>query len=72
MKGDTILDEMAKELRDALVKRGIDPVDHPQDSYPPSTAAFAEYKRRGGSVYKEPNLFIEALVERVKSNGTNE
>jgi hypothetical protein len=65
MEHDKILDEMADQFRTALVQRGLDPKDPPTESRPPSTAAFAEYQRRGGEFYSDPDVFIHALIERV-------
>ena len=63
---DVVLDEMARELRDALIRAGQDPSGPPTGGEPPPTApAWAEYRRRGGRVYTEPEAFIGALIRRV-------
>ncbi len=59
---DPVLKSMATELRGALLAAGLDPTDPPQDSRPPTTAAWTEYQRRGGGQYDDPDDFITALV----------
>jgi acyl-CoA-binding protein len=66
MTTDPILDEMATELRDELIKRGINPGDHPPSETLPSRRAYEEYRRRGGKVYEDADKMGVALVERVK------
>lgn len=61
---DPVLNSMAEELKGALVARGLDPKDPPGGG-PPSSAAFAEYKRRGGIGYESADDFAKDLVERV-------
>lgn len=61
---DPILDEMALELREALIVRGLDPKDPPSGG-PPSEAAFGEYQRRGGVLYAKPDEMVAALVAKV-------
>jgi hypothetical protein len=65
MEHDPILDEMADQLRTALLAAGEDPKSPPTQSRPPSEAAWAEYQRRGGEFYSDPDAFMSALVERV-------
>jgi hypothetical protein len=64
---DPVLDGMAKELHDVLKQKGLDPKHPPQESDPPSATFFAEYRRRGGSLYEDPNEAVTALIERVKT-----
>jgi hypothetical protein len=65
--GDPVLDEMADQFRTALISHGLDPKNPPTESRPPGEAAFAEYQRRGGEVYTDPDQFIKSLIERVGS-----
>jgi hypothetical protein len=65
MEHDKILDEMADEFHTALIAAGANPKEPPADAHPPSAAAFAEYQRRGGEFYSDPDVFIHALIERV-------
>lgn len=63
---DPVLEEMAVELRAALVAAGEDPNDPPGfDDRFPSARAFEEYRARGGKVYSDANTMAEALVRRV-------
>lgn len=62
---DSVLDQMAGELRRALQNRGMDPNTPPDDSSPPPTAAFNEYQRRGGDRYVSADGFVKALIRRV-------
>jgi hypothetical protein len=64
MKGDPVLDGMAVQLRDALVAAGLDH-RNPPPGHPPPEKAFFEYQKRGGAVYKDPVMFVEALVAKV-------
>jgi len=65
--GDPVLFQMAVELRAALVKVGADPSDPPTGSAPPADRAYAEYLKRGGTVYEDKDLFVKSLVESVAS-----
>lgn len=65
--GDPILHTMAAELRAALIAAGADPTSPPDNDNMPADRAFAEYVRRGGTVYTDPHLFARSLVEQVKS-----
>lgn len=65
--GDPIIEEMAKELHDVLVQRGMDPRNPPQGDDMPTQTFFAEYQRRGGTVYTDHKQAAISLVERVKS-----
>ena len=62
---DPILVKMATDLKEALVEHGLDPEHPPEETRPPAKRAFAEYKRRGGTVYNSPGLFVRELVEEV-------
>lgn len=62
---DAILDGMASEIRDALLRRGLDPEDPPQHRRPPAAKAWQEYQRRGGKQDISPDQFVNALVRRV-------
>jgi hypothetical protein len=64
MIGDPVLEEMAMELKNALLRAGADPANPPTGNMP-SERAFAEYQRRGGSVYTNADLMAKSLVERV-------
>jgi hypothetical protein len=64
--GDPVLDEMAKELHDVLVQRGLDPRNPPQGNDMPVDTFYAEYKRRGGNVYTDARGAAVSLIERVK------
>ena len=67
MIGDPVLHEMSLELRNALLQTGADPTNPPANNGPaPAQRAFAEYQRRGGSVYTSPTLFMEELIRKVK------
>jgi hypothetical protein len=57
---------MARELRKALLERGLDPAD-PPDGGPPSEAAFRVYRKHGGKQHTDPDEMVAALVERVAS-----
>lgn len=61
---DDVLESMARDLRTALIRRGLDPAD-PPDGGPPTRAAWAEYQRRGGKMDITPEAFTAALVARV-------
>lgn len=65
MKGDPILEEMAREFRSALVASGADPKNPPDRDDFPTERAFEEYQNRGGTVYSDPNQFVTSLIERV-------
>jgi hypothetical protein len=65
--GDPVLHEMAVELRQALMSRGLDPADPPARDGMPADKAFAEYLKRGGEVYDDKDLFAKSLVESVAS-----
>jgi hypothetical protein len=65
-KRDNVLDGMARELHDQLVARGLDPKNPPgAASEAPNEAAFAEYKKRGGSNYGNAGAFMEGLLAAV-------
>jgi hypothetical protein len=61
---DPILTQMASELRAALEARGLDPKNPPAGG-PPAAAAFAEYEKRGGAGFTDPDAFARALVAEV-------
>jgi hypothetical protein len=63
---DSIVREMADDLRAALVKRGLDPKNPPRDTPPPTQAAFNEYRRRGGRNYTNADTFMADLIDAVK------
>lgn len=69
VKGDPVLEGMADELHEALVSRGMDPKNPPDDENPPLDAFFGEYKRRGGNVYDDPKQAMNSLIEMVKARG---
>lgn len=62
---DAVLDSMARELHMVLKARGLDPKSPPDSANPPTTMAFAEYQKRGGSKHTDPDQFVAALIERV-------
>lgn len=64
--GDPILHEMAAELHAALLARGLNPSDPPV-GISPADKAFAEYLKRGGTVYSDKQHFAKSLVESVAS-----
>lgn len=65
-KRDEVLFGMAKELRDNLVARSLDPKNPPTNAGPPpNEAAFKEYKRRGGSNYGNADAFMAGLLAAV-------
>lgn len=66
---DETRDQMARELYNALIKSGSDPKDPPTESRPPSGAAFADYRRRGGFDYTNPDEFMADLVTRTGEFG---
>lgn len=61
---DSVLDQMASELRAVLVEHGLDPKNPPQGG-PPSARAFQEYQERGGSQFTDAEVMASALVKRV-------
>jgi hypothetical protein len=61
---DEILNDMAGELRDALVRNGLDPKKPPATGKPPPTLAFKEYRRRGGSQQDNADEFLKALIKQ--------
>jgi hypothetical protein len=65
---DPVLEKMAAELAHALLANGLDPSNPPQGSSPPSSKAFAEYKKRGGDQYADPDEMTKELVRLVKTN----
>ena len=62
---DTILEQMASELKSELEQRGLDPTNPPSHSQPPQKLAFAEYQKRGGTQYDSPAKFTQDLVADV-------
>jgi hypothetical protein len=65
---DAILNEMAMELRHALMLRGLDPRHPPEGAGPPPAAkAFAKYQQLGGAQYTDADVFVKDLVAKVKS-----
>lgn len=68
--GDPVLEGMANELCTALIMRGLDPKHPPHESNPPTETFFAEYKKRGGTVYTDPDEAAHDLIELVKTMGS--
>lgn len=63
---DTVLNELAKELRAALIAQGLDVKNPPEDNgRPPTDKAFAEYLKRGGAQYMDPDKMMDALIKKV-------
>jgi plasmid replication initiation protein len=62
---DTILEQMAGELKRALESVHADTSNPPVSSHPPARAAYAEYQRRGGTQYTNADVFVRDLVADV-------
>jgi hypothetical protein len=60
---DPVIDGLAKELKEALLARGLDPKNPPVHSAPPANRAFAEYQLRGGIMTDEHKV-MEAIIKR--------
>lgn len=66
---DVALKSMADELREALEMSGVPLNGHPAldgPDKPPTEKVFAEYQRRGGTEYTDPDEVFKAIVEEVK------
>lgn len=63
---DTVLSAMAAEVKEVLESKGLDPANPPTSVKPPSSAVFAEYRRRGGTEFTDADKLADALVTEVK------
>lgn len=65
MIGDPVIEEMALELKNALLQAGLDPANPPVgNGNPPNERLFAEYQKRGGVVYADAADATRAVIKR--------
>ena len=62
---DTILAEMADEMRKVLIAAGIDHTSVPVTNVPFPQSAVDEYLRRGGEGFTDAQVFGQALTEEI-------
>lgn len=66
MSVDNIIDDMARDLRRALLDLGLNPAKSPSSPMPVN-AAWDEYQPRGGLHFTQPEPFAQALRGAVMS-----